>query len=128
MHGYKIRLEEIDKAIETLRKEREEIVEIVSSVDGSELGINHGVVHSFTEDNGYSNNMSWFAKAKFILKKAGKPLTTSQIVDEILSYEQGIERNLATRNISSILGVKSNEGKEIDRFKIEGKDQKFGLK
>lgn len=128
--GYKLRLEEIERSIELLEQERKEIKRVISTVNEDDTSNEKQISSNIgIEINEYNENLSWFAKAKFILKKAGKPLTTSQIVDEIMSYEPNMNnRTLAVRNISSILGVKSSEGKEIERFKIEGKDQKFAIK
>jgi hypothetical protein len=129
--GYRQRLSEIERSIKELENEKIEINKIIGAVDQEITPYDETIAantHS-TAVSEYNRNASWFSKAKFILQKAGKPLTTAQIVDEIMSSEPNLNnRTLIVRNISSILGVKSKDGKEIEKFKIEGKDQKFGLK
>ena len=127
--GYKLRLDEIEVLINDLEQERKEINNIVSNVGDNELELpNLSNINSNTVNDEYDTGVSWFSKAKFILEKEKKPLTTAQIVDRIISYEPGLNRVLVVKNISSILGTKSKEGKQIERFTTQGKDQRFGLK
>jgi len=130
--GYRQRLDEIQLAldeiqltIKALQQERREINEIINIIDTESL--NSKLSNNQNQQEEYNEKSTWLIKALYILKKEKRPLTTAEIVSEILHYEPTMDRILAIKNISSVLGSKSNEGRYVERYLKEGKDQKFGL-
>ena len=69
---------------------------------------------------------SWWARSYNVLLESKRPLSTSEIVNMIMSKYEGIDRKTAVRSVSSILGLKV-KAKKLKSIKEEGKDQKFDL-
>jgi hypothetical protein len=79
---------------------------------------NNGLVDDNTKyPEGYSPDMLWIDKVKYILKLSFDGLTTAQIIDQLIKIEPKYidDRQIAVRSISSTVSAKSKNGGELQR-------------
>jgi hypothetical protein len=71
--------------------------------------------------NGYNPNWTWMQKSVYILKKAGRPLTSKEIIDYLINNcEPGIPPAKLINSIPATLSVASKEGKLLRIKKDNG--------
>jgi hypothetical protein len=87
----------------------------------------NNVPHIEKDSNEYNSKWGWFGKSEFILKKAKEPLTSKQIVNELISsFEPEMDEKLATNSIPATLSVAAKNGK-INRVKNEKGEYEYNL-
>lgn len=127
---FKTRRQEVRDQILTLSDELGSIDETLKKLQGSgtenrETNIQPIVYTSAL--NGYHSEWPWIQKAKYIILKAGKALTTTEIADTILTYEPDKNRAKVVGNISAIITSKNGQ-KYFSRDKNNSNQNVYGVK
>ena len=126
--AYRQRINAIDAMIKELAAERNELESVIAKYSSKEGNASsHNEIQAVTiHTDGYKSNWTWFAKAEFILKASGKPMSTSEIVEQMINYEPLLDRRKALSSMSATLAVKTTSGK-IKRIINNGADQTYEL-
>ncbi len=76
---------------------------------------------TLNEMNGYNSNTTNIAKIEYVLREAGKPLTTRQIIDRLLILDPALNANKlkVAKNISTVLSINQGDDKRFTRGKTE---------
>lgn len=110
------RIDEIDQELErinVLKDEKRSLQAAIEQLDGSES--------STIIDPHYQPTWTWNQKATYIIKKANEPITTREIVNEIVAREPGMDRKKAVSGVSSVLST----SKEFTTGKNERNEKTF---
>jgi hypothetical protein len=98
--------------------------ELVSQLRNAEIESRDGseAKPATAEDKEYSEKWSMPQKIKFMLKQAGKPVTTSDLTDLLVAVDKklGKDRGAAVKTISTLLSI--GNGTDYKRVKEEGKN------
>lgn len=114
---YSKKVDDLRLSIKALENELQEITSIMAQLNTTEQPDNivyKGILSKAPQFNdGYSVKFTWERKIVFVIEKYG-PMTTSEIVDKIISaYQPELkqERKRVVASVSAILSMKSGVGK-----------------
>lgn len=79
------------------------------------------------DSNGYDPNWTWMQKSVYILNKAGKPLTSKEIIDAIDELEPGISIAKLVNSVPATLSVAAGQGKLI-RSKLQNGEYAYTVR
>ncbi len=133
LDAYDAKIEAIDQQLTPLQKKKIEYVEakrdILRQINGEQVTDTiPSSVQSKIQLNGYDYEWTWVDKAKYILKKSNAPLSSAEIVDQLLIVEPNIKRSTAMKSLSSILGVRAKAGIDFLRANNSTGDNVYSLK
>src|SRR5437763_1749418 len=85
--AYKL-LSELSAAIVTLKKGFESFLRLVDETTVSQIvSENTTPVQNAIRANGYSKNFTWKQKTDYVIRVSGYPVTTSEIVAQLIALE-----------------------------------------
>ncbi|MBB6240127.1 hypothetical protein HDC90_004791 [Pedobacter sp. AK013] len=117
------RLEKIEALIKSLQDEKNELLKFLS--DSNTAPTIPSLASKEQIINEYDASISWWEKTKYILKTSNMPMSTSEVVDYVMSKESNLDREKVVRLISHALT--SNVDKGRTRRIGKGREQKFEL-
>lgn len=123
---FKLRREEVGENLRKLESELHSINATLFQLE-SHQDLKPSNVLISPDLNGYQKSWPWIQKAKYIILKAGSPITTTEIADTIIKNEPELNRAKVVGNISAIVTSKSGQ-KYFTRSKNISNQNVFGVK
>ncbi|OFY96300.1 MAG: hypothetical protein A3K10_03010 [Bacteroidetes bacterium RIFCSPLOWO2_12_FULL_31_6] len=122
----KVKEAELERALSemSLFQELKEIQTLIAELDGENEETEPLLVVEFKPAkpfhiSAYNKLWSSLKKAEFVVKEAGRGLSTREISNAIVLREPTINRTALVSNLSAGLGIKAKEGKVFFRTKTE---------
>jgi|GEM_PF-3650421 len=72
------------------------------------------------DNDGYRKNWKWLQKIEFIIERAGRPLTSGEIIDQILTREPTETKTKLLNSIPATLSVAWKENKLKRTINLDG--------
>jgi hypothetical protein len=96
--------EQLEKLSQDLRKLNERIAQLDPSISSLK------VISGSDKPIVYNREGTWNDKIKFVFSGLKKPLTTAEIVSQILNFQPELDKTAVTRSISATLTVGADKG------------------
>ena len=123
---YQNRLNQISGQIDMLKADLEGITRVLAKLNSEPLN-GEERIESIQRKNGYPAKGTWVDRIEFILNNANKPISTSQIVKEIITrYQPELERGKVVASVSATLTAKAHENRYL-KTKNEKNENTFQL-
>jgi hypothetical protein len=82
---------------------------------GATFNNSNSPVNALFNTDRYDPAWTWLSKAQYIIRRAGRPMTSVEIIDEVIRHEPGQSRQHLINSIPATLSVAGRDG----RFKRE---------